>query len=96
MNAPTAMPGPKRTKPEHVAEEPPKQRQGEVTALLDRLASSVNSGNLFVQRRLTIADMKDYAERTYHDSHIAESITTASLDAVVGPALSQQEDSGLR
>ena len=28
---------PKRTKPEHVAEEPPKQRQGEVTALLDRL-----------------------------------------------------------
>ena len=87
---------PKRTKPEHVADEPPKQRQAEVTALLDRLSSSVNSGNLFVQRRLTIADMKDYAERAYHGSHIAELITTASLDAVVGPALSQQEHSDLR
>jgi len=87
---------PKRPKPEHVAEEPPKQRQGEVTALLDRLASSVNSGNLFVQRRLTIADMKDYAERAYPGSHIAEPITTASLAAAVGAALSQQEAGELR
>jgi hypothetical protein len=93
----TAMP--KRTKPtrpEYVAEEASKQRQGEVTALLDRLTSSVNSGNLLVQRRLTISDMKDYAERTYHGSHTAESITTASLDAVVGPALTDQQSSNLR
>jgi hypothetical protein len=88
--AQTGMPkGTRRTKPEPVAEESPKQRQAEVTALLDRLTSSVNSGNLFVQRRLTISDMKDYAERTYHGSDTAETITTASLDAVVGPALSQ-------
>jgi hypothetical protein len=93
----TEMPkGTKPTKPEYVAEDAPKQRQGEVTALLDRLTRSVNSGNLLVQRRLTISDMKDYAERTYHDSHTAESITTASLDAVVGPALTEQQRSDLR
>ena len=55
--------GPKRTTPEQVAQEPPKQQQREVTRFLDRLSSSVNSGNLFVQRQLTISDMKDYAHR---------------------------------
>ena len=55
--------GPKRTTPEQVAQEPPKQQQREVTGFLDRLSSSVNSGNLFVQRQLTISDMKDYAHR---------------------------------
>jgi hypothetical protein len=89
--AQTEMPqGTKPTKPERVTEEAPKPRQGEVTVLLERLTSSVNSGNLFVQRRLTISDMKNYAERTYHALHADESITTASLDAV-GPVLSQPE-----
>jgi hypothetical protein len=55
--------GPKRTTPEQVAQEPPKQQQREGTGFLDRLSSSVNSGNLFVQRQLTISDMKDYAHR---------------------------------
>jgi hypothetical protein len=55
--------GPKRTTPEQVAQEPPKQQQREVTRFLDRLSSSVNSGNLFVQRQPTISDMKDYAHR---------------------------------
>ena len=55
--------GPKRIKPEQVAQEPPKQQQREVTGFLDRLSTSVNSGNLFVQRQLTISDMKDYAQR---------------------------------
>jgi len=55
--------GPKRVKPEQVAQEPPKQQQREVTGFLDRLSTSVNSGNLFVQRQLTISDMKDYAQR---------------------------------
>jgi hypothetical protein len=55
--------GPKRTTPEQVAEEPPKQQQREVTVFLDRLSSSVNSGYLFAQRQLTISDMKDYAHR---------------------------------
>jgi hypothetical protein len=55
--------GPKRNTPEQVAQEPPKQQQREVTVFLDRLSSSVNSGYLFVQRQLTISDMKDYAQR---------------------------------
>jgi hypothetical protein len=93
----TEMPdGTKRTKPEHVAEEAPKPRQGEVTALLDRLTSIVNSGSLLVQRRLTISDMKNYADRTYHGSHTAEAITTASLDREVGPVLSREEGSDLQ
>lgn len=90
--AQTEMPkGPKRTKPEHVTEDAPNLPQRQVTAFLDTLSSSVNAGNLFDQRRLTIADMKDYAqrrlsiaamkdyaERTYHGSRTAELMTTAS------------------
>src|SRR5262249_23061010 len=81
----------KRPKPERVAEEPPKQQQRQLTAFLDVLSSSVNSGYLFDQRRLTIADvkdygqrrlsiadMKDYAERAYRGSRTAELTTTAS------------------
>ena len=64
--------------PEHVAEEPPKQQQGQLTEFLDTLSSSVNSGNLFVQRQLTIADLRDYAERTYHGSGTANLVTIAS------------------
>jgi hypothetical protein len=82
---------PKRPKPERVAEGPPKQQQRQSTALLESLSSSVNSGNLFerrrltiadmkdyAQRRLSIADMKDYAERAYRGSRTAELTTTAS------------------
>jgi hypothetical protein len=90
--AQTEMPkGPKRTKPEHVTEDAPSLPQRQLTAFLDTLSSSVNAGNLFDQRRLTIADMKDYAqrrlsiavmkdyaERTYHGSRTAELMTTAS------------------
>ena len=65
----TEMPKlPKRAQPEHVAEEPPKKQHGELTTFLDTLSGSVNSGDVFVQRRLTTADLKDYAERTYHGS----------------------------
>jgi hypothetical protein len=93
----TEMPsGTKRTEPEHVAEEAPKPRQGKVTALLDRLTSSVNSGSLLVQRRLTLSDMKNYADRTYHGSQTADAITTASLGREVGPVLSQEEGSDLQ
>jgi hypothetical protein len=80
-----------KPKPKQVTEEPPKQQQRQSTALLDALSSSVNSGNLFEQRRLTIADMKDYAqrrlsiadmkdyaERAYRGSRTAELTTTAS------------------
>jgi hypothetical protein len=38
----------------------------------------VNSGDVYVQRRLTTADLKDYAERTYHGSGTAQLMTIAS------------------
>jgi hypothetical protein len=66
---------------DRVAEEPHKQQGRELTAFLDELSGSVQSGSLFLerplgvagqrslaivdQRPLTIADMKDYAERKY-------------------------------
>jgi hypothetical protein len=59
---------PKRAPPEHVVEKPPKQQDGALTAFLDTLSSSVNSGDVFVQRRLTTTDLKDYAARTYRGS----------------------------
>ena len=58
----------KRAPPEHVAEKPPKQQDGALTAFLDILSSSVNSGDAFVQRQLTTTDLKDYAARTYRTS----------------------------
>jgi hypothetical protein len=90
--AQTEMPKlPKRPKPQQVAAEAPKQQQKQSTAFLDALLRSVNSGNLFDQRRLTIADMKDYAqrrlsiadmkdyaERVYPGSRTAELTITAS------------------
>jgi len=60
--------------PEQVAQEQPRQ-QASNTAFLDQLSSSVNSGDLSVQRGLTVEDMKDYAERAYHRSEL---MTTAS------------------
>jgi hypothetical protein len=77
--AQTEMPKlPKRAPPEHVAEEPPKRQYGELTTFLDALSGSVNSGDVFVQRRLTTADLKDYAERTYHGLSTAKLMTIAS------------------
>ena len=57
---------PKRAPSEHVAEKPLKQQDGALTTFLGALSSSVNSGDVFVQRQLTTADLKDYAARTYH------------------------------
>jgi hypothetical protein len=62
--------------PDQVAQERPRQ-QADTTAFLDQLSSSVNSGDLSVQRGLTVEDMKDYAERAYHRSS-ADLMTTAS------------------
>jgi hypothetical protein len=59
---------PKRAPPEQATEKPPKQQHGALTAFLDTLSSSVNSGDVFVQRRLTTTDLKDYAARTYRGS----------------------------
>ena len=56
----------KRAEFEQVADRRQKQQQRQLTTFLNSLSSSVNSGDVFVQRRLTTADLKDYAERTYH------------------------------
>ena len=72
---------PKLQKPaesEQVANGRQKQQQRQLTTFLDSLSSSVNSGDVFVQRRLTTADLKDYAERTYHGSGTAKLMTIAS------------------
>jgi hypothetical protein len=60
--------------PEQAVQERPRQ-QASNTAFLDQISSSVNSGDLSVQRGLTVEDMKDYAERAYHRSEL---MTTAS------------------
>jgi hypothetical protein len=73
---------PRQSTSDHVADEPNKQQRRELTAFLDELSGSVQSGSLFLerplgvagqrslaivdQRQLTIADMKNYAERKYH------------------------------
>jgi hypothetical protein len=48
------------------------------TAFLDNLTSSVDSGNLFAQRELTVAAMVDYAKRNYRNARTAELIPTGS------------------
>jgi hypothetical protein len=78
VEAPTL---PRQSTSNHVADEPQKQQGREPTAFLDELSGSVQSGSLFLerplgvagqrslaiveQRPLTIADMKNYAERKY-------------------------------
>jgi predicted transglutaminase-like cysteine proteinase len=47
-----------------ITEELSKRRSKDWSAFLDGLTNSVGSGNL-LERRLTIADMRDYAMRTY-------------------------------
>jgi hypothetical protein len=54
--------------PQQVAQERPRPQASDTTAFLDQLSSSVNSGDLSVQRGLTVEDMKDYAERAYRRS----------------------------
>ena len=55
-----------------------KPQPSEMTAFVEKLLTSANSGDLFAQRRLTVADLKDYAERTYHGSPTAGLTTTAA------------------
>jgi len=69
---------PKLPKPERVTQERPRARSNDSMAFLDQLSSSVNSGDLSVQRGLTIEDMRDYAARAYHGSPTAALMTTAA------------------
>ena len=60
-------------KPQAPAHQP---RQNTI-ALLDSLTSTIDSGNLFVPRQLTVADMIDYANRNYGVSRTAEAVSTS-------------------
>jgi hypothetical protein len=68
----------KQVEPVHVAEEPPKQPLRDLTGFLNGLSTSVNSGDVFVQRQLTNEDMKDYVQRSYRGSPPADLMTTTS------------------
>jgi hypothetical protein len=46
------------------------------SAFLESLTSAVDSGNLFAQRQLTVADMMDYANRNYRNARTAELLPT--------------------
>ncbi len=67
----------KQLESEQAADERQKQ-QRQLATFLDTLSNSVNSGDVFVQRRLTTADLEQYAERTYHGSSAAKLMTMAS------------------
>jgi predicted transglutaminase-like cysteine proteinase len=58
-----------RRKRELVVEKLSRRRSRESSAFLDSLTNSVDSGNLF-GRRLTIADMREYAMRTYRSNAV--------------------------
>ena len=70
--------GPAATKLAAVEAPPPSRRAEDATALLDAITSTVDSGNLFAQRQLTIADMMDYANRNYRNARTAELLPTGS------------------
>lgn len=57
---------------------PSDMQPSDAPAFLDQLSSAVNSGDLFAQRQLTAADLKDYAQRTYRGSLTAGMTRTAS------------------
>jgi hypothetical protein len=48
------------------------------TAFLESLTSAVDSGYLFAQRQLTVADMMDYATRNYRNARTAELLPSSS------------------
>ena len=62
-----------------VKPQPAKQHQlADAAAFLDGLTNTVDSGNLFTERQLTIADLTNYANRNYGTARTAEAVTTAS------------------
>ncbi len=85
-DVPIPMPRPARpagaTKLAAAEPRPPSQHHDDATALLDAITSAVDSGNLFAQRQLTVADMLDYANRNYRTArmtaHTAELLPTGS------------------
>jgi hypothetical protein len=64
--------------PERVVEERPKQQPKDLTTFSEGHLISENSQEMFVQRQLTVRDMKDYVQRTYTSSVPADFMSTAS------------------
>jgi hypothetical protein len=81
LPAPKPQPTPTPAAKKLAAIEPhaPIRQREDVIVLLDAITSAVDSGNLFGQRQLTIADMMDYANRNYRNARTAE-LTATSYD----------------
>ena len=73
---------PDAVKLEHVVDERRPQQLLASTEFIDKISSFVDSGDLFVQRQLTINDLKDYAKRTYHRAPTTDLMASASDHAV--------------
>ena len=71
-------------KPEAAADERPKHQPKDMTAFLDTLSGSVNSGDLQTEPRLTRAEMMAYAKRTYRLSRTADNFSGRELLALSG------------
>jgi predicted transglutaminase-like cysteine proteinase len=67
--APAAIPKISKHARLKLVTEESKHRSEDSSAFLDSLTNSVDSGNLF-ERRLTIADMREYAMRTYRSNAV--------------------------
>jgi hypothetical protein len=63
---------------EHVVDEPRQLQPPASTEFIDKTSSFVDSRELFVQRQLTINDLKDYAKRTYHRAPTTDWMASAS------------------
>jgi hypothetical protein len=69
------------TLPKVVVDERRPQQLPASTEFIDKISSFVDSGDLFMQRQLTIKDLKDYAKRTYHRVPTTDLMASASDDA---------------
>jgi hypothetical protein len=73
------LPPPPPLPPRPEAAAPPSDLSStDAPAFLDQLSGAVNSGDLFGQRELTAADLKDYAARIYRGSPTGDLTQTAS------------------
>ena len=66
---------------EHVADEHRTQRLIAGTGFIDKISSSVDSGDLLLQRQLTVGDLRDYAKRTYNRAPSTDLVASASSQA---------------
>jgi hypothetical protein len=78
LQPPKSAQAPQSLALEMVKEEPPDHPPTTPTGFIDALSNSVNSGNLDLERHLTIADMADYVRRTYQSSHATDLTMAAS------------------